>query len=96
VACLRDRFVLTRRCGAEVATQFQKGNGVDTLRDVGYWRDVVAAEYEDLPTLSVTFPQAMRLWGLDEVTCRSVLDSFIESGYLMRTHAGQYRRADYT
>jgi hypothetical protein len=67
---------------------------VETPRDVGYWRDVVAAEYEDLPVLSLTFPQAMRLWGLDEVTCRYVLDSFIESGYLRRTEAGQYRRTD--
>jgi hypothetical protein len=67
---------------------------VDTPRDVGYWRDVVAAAYEDLPALSVTFPQALRLWGLDEATCRCVLDSFVESGYLMCTHTGQYRRTD--
>jgi hypothetical protein len=67
---------------------------VDTLRDVGYWRDMMAAGFEDLPTLSLTFPQAMRLWGLDEATCRCVLDSFIETGYLMRDVTGQYRRAD--
>jgi hypothetical protein len=54
---------------------------------------MLAAGYEDLPTLSLTFAQAMRLWGLDEATCHCVLDSFIGSGYLLRTDTGQYRRA---
>lgn len=67
---------------------------MDSPRDVGYWRDMVAAGYEDLPTLNLTFAQAVRLWGLDESTCRRVLDSFIESGYLVRTDTGQYCRAD--
>jgi hypothetical protein len=73
--------------------QYEKEDDVETARDVGYWRDIIAAEYEDLPELSVTLPQAMRLWSLDEATCRCVLDSFIASGYLFRTSAGQYRRA---
>lgn len=67
---------------------------MNSSRDVGYWRDIVAAAYEDLPTLNVTFAQAMRLWGLDQGTCRCVLDSFIESGYLVCTDTGQYCRAD--
>jgi hypothetical protein len=63
-------------------------------RDAGYWRDVVGAEYETLPALSLTVPQAQRLWGLDESTCKYVLDSFVETGYLVRTPDGQYRRAN--
>ncbi len=62
--------------------------------DIGYWRDVVGAEYESLPELSLTLAQAQRLWSLDEATCRRVLESFVESAYLMVSADGRYRRAD--
>ena len=65
-----------------------------TAIDRGYWRDVVGAEYDSLSELSLTLAQAQRLWSLDAETCRWVLDSFVESGYLAVTRDGQYRRAD--
>jgi hypothetical protein len=68
--------------------------GPEVARDAGYWRDIMSAEYEGLPRLSLTVPQARRLWGLDERTCRYVLDSFVETGYLLRTPDGRYGRAD--
>jgi hypothetical protein len=36
----------------------------------------------------------MRLWGLPEATARYVLDSYVETGYLLHTPDGQYRRVD--
>jgi hypothetical protein len=67
---------------------------VKTAIDRGYWRDVVGAEYDSLPELSLTLLQAQRLWTLDADTCRWVLESFVESGYLTVTSDGRYRRAD--
>jgi hypothetical protein len=61
---------------------------------IGYWRDMVAAAYEDLPGLSLTLAQAQRLWHIDdERSCRTVLDTFVKAGYLQCTE-GRYRRAD--
>ena len=62
--------------------------------EAGYWRDVIGAEYDHTPRLSVTVAQAMRLWSIDEGTARRVLGSYVESGYLVVTSDGRYRRAD--
>ncbi len=64
--------------------------------NIGYWRDMAAAAYEDLPGLSLTLAQARRLWHIDdERSCRVVLDSLVETGYLVRTPDARYRRADH-
>ena len=63
--------------------------------EAGYWRDVVGAEYDGLPRLSLTLAQAQRLWGIDEAMARRVLDSYVETGYLTLTPDGHYRRTDY-
>jgi hypothetical protein len=62
--------------------------------DAGYWRDVIGGEYDSTPRLSLTVAQAMRLWTIDEETARRVLDSYVESGYLVVSADGRYRRAD--
>ena len=64
--------------------------------DTNYWRDVAGAAYDGQPRLSLTLVQAQRLWSIDAETARSVLDSYVETGYLARTADGQYRRSDYT
>lgn len=63
--------------------------------EAGYWRDVIGAEFDSLPRLSLTVAQAMRLWSIDAAIARRVLDSYVESGYLMVTAGGQYQRSDY-
>jgi len=63
--------------------------------EAGYWRDVVGAEYDGLPRLTLTLTQAQRLWGIDEAMARRVLDSYVETGYLTVTPDGHYRRSDY-
>ena len=67
---------------------------VDRRIEAGYWRDVIGAEYDALPALSLTVAQAMRLWSIDEDIARRVLDSYVESGYLTLTPEGRYRRTD--
>lgn len=54
---------------------------------------VIRAEYLEMPGLSLTLPQAMRFWGLDETVCRSLLDALVAAGFLTLTGSGQYRRA---
>lgn len=49
----------------------------------------VMSAFDEMPTLSLTFAQAMRLWSLDRATCRCVLDTLIAQRFL-REQAGQY------
>ncbi len=55
-------------------------------------RDEVQAEFLEMPGLSVTFWQAMRLWNLDEHVCRAVLDQLLQGGFLTQTRHGAFRR----
>jgi len=63
--------------------------------EAGYWRDVVGAQYDGLPRLSLTLAQAQRLWSIDEALARYVLDSYVQSGYLTIAPDGSYRRRDF-
>lgn len=53
---------------------------------------MVKGEYLEMPGLSLTFRQAMRLWHLDAASCRRVLDVLVRSGFLTETRHGAYRR----
>ena len=64
-------------------------------RTVAEWRSIVMNAYVTLPTLSLTVPQAQRLWAMDPRTCLYVLDSLVLGGLLTRTSGDQYCRADY-
>ena len=52
----------------------------------------IEGEYREMPGLSVTAPQAQRLWGLDSTTCGFVLMTLIQRGILKRTASGTYVR----
>jgi hypothetical protein len=52
----------------------------------------IRAEFLEMPGLSLTFWQAMRLWNLDELVCRSVLDALVQGGFLTETRQGAFRR----
>ena len=47
-------------------------------------------EYREMPGLSLTVPQAARLWGLDSGTCAVVLTTLLERQVLRRTAIGTY------
>ncbi|MCC7124639.1 MAG: hypothetical protein IT178_07310 [Acidobacteria bacterium] len=52
----------------------------------------VRAEYDEMPGLSLTFAQAIRLWNLDAPICAQVLEELVRRGYL-RLSDGRYLRA---
>lgn len=52
----------------------------------------IEGEYREMPGLSVTAPQAERLWGLDSTTCSFVMMILIQRGILKRTASGTYVR----
>lgn len=58
------------------------------------WLHLIRAEYFESPGLQLTKKQAERLWGLDSVTCETLLGALIDSGFLKQTHTGRYVRAD--
>jgi hypothetical protein len=53
---------------------------------------IVESEYLEMPGLKLTEVQACRLWGLDSNTCRAVLVTLTERGFLRRSAQGTYIR----
>jgi hypothetical protein len=52
----------------------------------------VRAEYLEMPGLSVTLPQAQRLWGADEPACQEVFSLLVSRGVLRKTSKGRFVR----
>lgn len=52
----------------------------------------VEGEFREMPGLCLTLRQAQRLWHLDQQTCRMVLSTLVERGFLKRTEHGMYVR----
>jgi hypothetical protein len=52
----------------------------------------VEGEYREMPGLSLTAPQAARLWGMDRSTCDLVLANLMKRGVLKRASNGTYVR----
>ncbi len=61
------------------------------LPDVDLFRRI-RSEYQEVPGLSLTLPQARRFWGLDVQTCKAVFETLVDVGFLRRTPAGLYVR----
>lgn len=55
--------------------------------------ELVRAEYVEMPGLSVTLPQARRLWAVDHATCEEVFSRLISEGVVRRTGKGRFVRA---
>lgn len=51
----------------------------------------VRAEYEEMPCLRLTLPQASRFWNVDGDTCRAVLDELVAGGFLVNGRFGYMR-----
>jgi hypothetical protein len=52
----------------------------------------VEGEYREMPGLSLTLPQAVRLLGLDRSACELVLANLVERRVLKRASNGTYVR----
>lgn len=66
----------------------------DTTPVIVDWVRIIRGEFDEIPGLHLTRPQAQRLWGLDSTTCGALLDSLVAAGYLRLGRDGQYLRAD--
>lgn len=58
------------------------------------WLDLIRAEYLEIPRLNLTRRQVLRLWNLDENMGDALLCALVDGGFLKRTAAGGYVRAD--
>ncbi|HLG57780.1 MAG TPA: hypothetical protein VI485_20720 [Vicinamibacterales bacterium] len=47
--------------------------------------DKVRADFEEMPRLELTLPQAVRLWTLGMDDCRFVIDALVDAGFLSWT-----------
>ena len=56
--------------------------------------ELVRAEYDELPGVRLTSVQAQRLWGLDDATCRRLLQRLVDDDFLVRTGENVFCRAD--
>ena len=54
--------------------------------------ELVQAEYAEMPGLSVTLPQAQRLWAVDRVTCEEAFSRLIARRVLRKTTQGRFVR----
>jgi hypothetical protein len=52
----------------------------------------IRMEYLEMPGLSLTVPQAQRLWGLDRTTCEAALDVLVDARFLRRRCNGMFVR----
>ena len=49
--------------------------------------------YREMPGLTLTLPQAARLFGLRDDTCQIVMEDLVREGRLRLTSGGQYARS---
>jgi hypothetical protein len=54
------------------------------------WLHVVQAEYMEMPGLQLTLPQVRRMWGLDDESCRQLLEQLVTSHFLRLTANDRY------
>lgn len=50
----------------------------------------IVTDYHEMPGLSVTVAQAVRLWGIDPDRCDALLQALVAGGILRRTKRGHY------
>ncbi len=54
----------------------------------------IRGEYSEMPGLSLTVPQARRLFGLEQSTCQLLFDRLVDARFLRRTRHGRFIRCD--
>lgn len=53
----------------------------------------VQAEFMEMPGMTLTLPQAARLWSMDTTVCAAVLGALVETGFLTRFGHHGFMRA---
>ena len=54
----------------------------------------VRGEFLEMPGLSLTFAQAVRLWGLERDMCERIVSTLVHAAFLRQTSTGVITRAD--
>jgi DNA-binding IclR family transcriptional regulator len=54
------------------------------------WLQFIQVEYLEMPGLTLTSAEAQRLWGLEESTCRELLDTLVAARFLRQTPRQAY------
>jgi hypothetical protein len=54
----------------------------------------IRAEYRESPGMRLTKAQVQRFWQLDAMTCDAVIGQLLDTGFLRRTRADFYVRAE--
>jgi hypothetical protein len=52
----------------------------------------IRAEFIEMPGLTLTVPQAARLWSVNVLQSQSILSDLVGTGFLVRDSRGAYRR----
>ena len=55
-------------------------------------RTRIAGEFRDMAGLSLTLPQASRLFGLETALCERLLNELVAAGFLQRRQDDSYER----
>lgn len=55
-------------------------------------RTRIKGEFRDMAGLSLTLPQARRLFDLETGLCERLLNELVAEGFLQRRHDGSYER----
>jgi hypothetical protein len=55
--------------------------------------DRVKAEFNEMPGLRLTVPQATRLWGMERALCLAVVETLVQTSFLRWGHGGTIVRA---
>ena len=63
--------------------------GDDTRRIVRHVSDLIRSEYTEMPCLSLTLAQAMRLWSVDKGLCELGLTALVQEGFLECSEDGR-------
>jgi hypothetical protein len=55
---------------------------------------IIAAQYDELPGLGLTFPEVQEMWSLSTRDCQDVLDYLTDTGMLVHDEDHRYRRPE--
>jgi len=55
----------------------------------------VRGEFNEMPGLQLTIPQAARLWGLEIADCHDVVNTLVDEAFLRLTPGGMIVRASH-
>jgi hypothetical protein len=72
----------------------EKSDMLSADETISDWLQLVRSEYLEMPGLHLTKPQVERMWGLDPLTSEVLLQALVDDGFLRRTRAHAYVRAD--